>query len=360
MRARFAKPWMLALMLLTSSATAQVRVQDVCKLQGQRVNKLSGFGLVVGLEGTGDGGTNVPTMRALMNLHRRYAQPIFELQELVENGSVALVVVEASLPEVGAREGQRIDVTVSAIGPAKRIIGGQLLVTPMQDALLMAPNILALAGGKIEAVDMEAGRRGIIRGGATLEEEFIYNFVEEQRITLVLDDQHSSFGWAQTVARAINHALRGPSSEGVAEFNDKGELVVVEDSAVALDARNVIVRIPAYEKDNPASFVRQILETEIFELPKQEARVTINRTTKNVAFSGVVTIAPTVLQVPGVGSITIGKPDAPGTERRDSLARLEELLKALSATQATPEQVMAAIEHLSRSGSLHAKVEYVE
>lgn len=344
----------------TAPAAAQVRVQDIVHVQGQRINKLSGFGLVVGLDGGGDGGKNAPTMRALAALHRKYAQPILDIEELIDNSSVALVAIEAIVPQYGAREGQRVDVIVSAIGPAKRIVGGQLLIAPLQEATLSVPDILALAGGKVEMADQNY-RRGIVRGGATLEEEFVYRFIDGQHVTLVLDDQHAGFGWAQMAARAINYALKNPGSEGISEFDAQGKLITIKDSAVALDARNVRVRIPAYEMGDPSDFLRLILEAEIFELPKQEARVTINRTTKNVAFSGSVTISPTVLQVPGVGSVTIGKPNPDGSAANpDSVARLEELLKALSAIQASADQTVAAIEHLARSGSLHARVEYVE
>lgn len=352
---------LLCVVLLSTPALA-VRVQDVARLQGQRTNKLAGFGLVVGLPGTGDGGkTSAATVRALMQLHRRFAQPVIDPQELIANNSVALVSVEVTIPEYGAREGQRLDVVVAAIGPAKSIIGGQLLTTPLQESLLGLPDILALAGGKVEQSDSQNSSRGIIRNGATLEEEFLYTFIAGQHITLVLDDQHAGYGWSQMVARAIVQAVKAPNADGVTEYNDKGEIVVVHEIASAMDARNVRVRIPTYEMADPAAFIRLVLEAELFELPKQEARVVINRTTRNVSFSGGVTIAPTVLQVPGVGSVSIGRAPAPGAATtEENVARIDELLKALAAVQATPEQIVATIEHLAQSGGLHAKVEYVE
>ncbi|MGE3180420.1 MAG: flagellar basal body P-ring protein FlgI [Phycisphaerae bacterium] len=352
--------------MLPKTAEAAVRVQDIAKLKGQRINRLMGFGLVVGLDGSGDGGKNAPTMRALMALHRRYAQPILDIEELIANDSVALVTVEAQIPEFGAREGQQVDVVVSAIGPAKSIAGGQLLTTPLQESMLSVPNILALAGGRLEVSAGKNQRRAIVRGGATLEEEFIYHFIDGQHITLVLDDQHAGFGWAQMAARAITHALKTPNTNGISEFNEQGELVVIEEIATAIDGRNVRVRIPTYELKQPANFIRLVLESEIFELPRQEARVTINRTTKNVSMSGTVTISPTILQVPGLGSITIGKEiksdeTAPEANKQDeNLTRLEDLMQSLSEIQATPDQIVGAIEHLARSGSLHAQVDYVQ
>ncbi len=373
--------------LLAPPAAAEVRVQDVARLQGQRTNKLMGYGLVVGLNGTGDGEKYVPTMRALMRLHQRFHSPVVELSEVRGNRSVALVAVEAQIPEWGAREGQTIDVTVSAIGSAKSLKGGQLLVTPLQYALFdeqdpMTQGILALAGGRVSLLSEAEPSRGIISQGATLEEDFIYSFIEDDRITLVLDDAHAGWPWAQMIARAINHEHSGaltlrPGANG--DVTDTGGA----DVAVAADPRNVIVVIPGYERSNPAAFISRVLQTPLFMLPQQQARVTINRATKTVSFTGSVRVSPTTLAVPGLGNVTIGRSESPGrngaaaepagrptpaaaaapaaspTLRPASAAvEFSEFLAALSGVKASPDQIIAAIESLQRSGSLHAQVQY--
>ena len=141
-----------------------VRVQDVARLQGQRTNKLMGYGLVVGLNGTGDGEKYASTMRALMSLHRRYAAPVLSEEDLKGNNSVAIVAVEVTIPEYGAREGETLDVVVSVVGRAKSLGGGQLLTTPLQFAMFdpqdpSTQQIFALAGGTGLSYRMRKCRR---------------------------------------------------------------------------------------------------------------------------------------------------------------------------------------------------------
>ena len=354
-------------------AAAEIRVQDIARLQGQRTNKLMGYGLVVGLNGTGDGEKYASTMRSLAALHRRYHAPVMSDSDLKGNNSVAIVTVEATIPEYGAREGQTLDIVISVLGKAKSLEGGQLLTTPLQYAMFAANDpgsqqIFALAGGRIELPDQEVPTRGIIHHGATLEADFFYSFVDGQYITLVLDDAHAGWTWAQMMARAINHAeseltLDQPTGSG------SSRRVVYTETAAALGPKNVRVRIPRAELPRPANFISRILQTELFMLPEQQARVTINRNTQNVSFTGTVTISPTVLQIPGFGTVSIGgeggaQAGATGVVGLDPQqvggVEFQELLETLSTLRVTPDQMIAAIEHLHKTGTLHAQLRYEE
>ncbi len=297
-------------LLLPGLARAEIRVQDIARLQGQRTNKLMGYGLVVGLSGTGDGDKYASTMRALAAMHKRYQNPVLSDADFKGNSSVAIVSVEVTIPEFGAREGEMLDVVVSVLGKAKGLAGGQLLTTPLQYAMFDARDpatqqIFALAGGRIELADPLAPTRGLIRGGATLEADFFYTFIDGQFITLVLDDAHAGWTWSQMIARAVNH---GESELTIPDPTDglQGQRVVYSETATALGPKNVRVRIPSAELPSPAGFISRVLETELFMLPEQQARVTINRTSKNISFTGTVTISPTVLQIPGFGTVSIG------------------------------------------------------
>jgi flagellar P-ring protein precursor FlgI len=352
---------LLGALAAVSAARGEVRVQDIARLQGQRTNKLMGYGLVVGLNGTGDGEKYLPTMRALMRLHQRYHAPIIADADVKGNRSVALVVVEATIPEFGAREGQALDVTVAAIGAAKSLRGGQLLTTPLQYAMFDdkepdTQHILALAGGKLLVPSDVEATRGTVPQGATLEEDFIYNFIEGGRITLVLDDTHAGWTWAHMVARALNHELANAAALQDPNVNSP---VVSGTTAVALGPKNILVTVPAYELANPANFISRVLQTQLFMLPEQAARVTLNRTTKNISFTGTVTVSPTVLQLPGLGTVLIGKPDAAKDKNGVSQpVRFSELLDTLSSIKATPDQLMDAVEQLHKSGTLHAQLQY--
>ncbi len=354
--------WLVPLLLgAVSAAWAEVRVQDIAHLQGQRTNKLMGYGLVVGLPGTGDGEKYLPTMRALMRLHERYHSPILSDADVKGNNKVALVTVEATIPEHGARAGEVLDVVVSAIGSAKSLQGGQLLTTPLQYVMFdeedpATQQILALAGGQVTIPDGSTATRGLVRHGAVLEEDFFYSFIEDDYITLVLDDQHAGWTWAHMMTRAINHELATPDTPD-AKPGDGPD--AEQDVAVAMGPKNVAVRIPPFELGTPANFISRVLQTPLFMLPQPAARVIINRTTKNVSFTGAVTISPTVLQIPGVGTVLIGKRnDAAGPGNRIGAVEFNELLNMLSAIQVTPDQLLDAIEHLHKTGTLHAQLQY--
>jgi flagellar P-ring protein precursor FlgI len=343
-------------------------VQDIARLQGQRVNKLMGYGLVVGLDGTGDGGKNRRTARALAALHRRFHQPIFEAADLRDDNNVAVAMVEVTIPEYGAREGQALDVVVSALA-AKSIQGGQLLNTPLQFVMFdqndpSTQTIFALAGGRIDLTDEDQPTRGVIRGGAVLEEDFFYSFIDGDAVTLVLDDAHAGFPFTQMVARAINHDLANP-----ADAADGAAATLAADVAEAVGPKNVVVRIPNYELPRPAAFLSRVLQTPLFELPQPPARVLINRTTKNVSFTGTVRISPTVLQIPGLGTVTIGATGAADTgavgvvgldTEKAGGVEFQQLLDTLGKVKLTGKQTVEAIEHLHRTGTLHAQLIYTE
>lgn len=351
-----------------AAAAADIRVQDVAKLKGQRTNKLVGWGLVVGLDGTGDTIKSPATMRALAKLHEVFHSPVTNLDDLKSNNTVAIVMIEATIPEFGAREGSTLDVVVSAVGSAKSIRGGRLLTTPMQDSMLSRPEIAALATGRVDVLDPKNQRSGIVRGGATLEEEFFYNFILDGCITLVVDDAKAGFNWAQVIARTINFELANPADDLNTGESAAARVVVDAEPAVALGPKNVRVRIPAAELARPAAFISRVLEARVFATPDEVARVLINRITNQISFSENVTITPTVLHLPGLGTISIGgggntAPTSPmvGLDQgKQAPVGFKDLLDTLSRLQLPPEQVVQAIEHLHRSGALNAQLEYTE
>ncbi len=357
----------LFLGVLSGLVQATERVQDVARLQGQRTNRLFGFGLVVGLNGTGDGPSSAATIRALMSLHKRYHQPILDGLELKNNKNVAIVTVEATIPEFGGREGQQVDVVVSAIGPAASLKGGQLLTTPLQESTLAIDDVLALAGGRIDLPDAESMRRGIIRQGATIEEDLFYNFLEDGCIWLVLDEARAGYQWAEVIARSINLELSNPAERAAGRSQSTRQLVAAQGPAVALDPRNVRIRIPDYELNDPAEFISRVLQTPLFVTPHEPALVTINRTTQKVSFRGLVTIAPTILHLPGTGALSIGNTgvaaapsSAPAAGTNDGAIEFQQLMDMLARLQLAPDEVISAVEHLHQSGALRARLIYVE
>ena len=358
------KPITFAIVVgLVATAAGEMRVQDIAQLQGQRTNRLMGYGLVVGLNGTGDSSKSAPTMRALMKMHQRFHQPVLALEELDDVSNVAIVTVEAEVPEFGVREGERVNVIVSAFA-AESLKGGQLLTTPLQYAMFDPDNpatqqVFALAGGRIDLPDESNSRRGVIHDGCTFEADFYYNFVLDGAITLVLDDEHAGYTWSQLVARVINHEISNPNDAQALARRGDANL----PAAVAIGPKNIRVRIPDYELTRPAGYISRVLQAVVFATPKQQALVCINRATGNVSFTGNVTISPTVLQIPNLGTIAVGAGESEAALGGDSDAQqiaFQELLGTLSKLQLGPGEMVAVVEHLHKTGTLHAKLVYTE
>lgn len=371
--------WPLAtgvLLVVASTLVANPRVGDITHLQGARSNKLMGLGLVVGLQGTGDGGKYAPTIRALAELQKKFANPIVSLDDLKEARNVAIVQVEATLPENGAREGDRIDVVVSSLGPAKSLKGGRLMIAP-----LLGPNpddtrgVMALASGPLQFESPELLTVGRISQGATLEQDWIHHYValgrelplpirarpavrpDETYATLVINQGHDEWGVAHQIAFAINSHLK------VAAEDES------EDHALVIDPRTILVRLPAADRDNPAGFLSEVENCQL-SMPSTEARVNINQATGTVIISGDVEISPTVISHKGLTITTTVPKTRPAADRPQVVeqnfvaldpknkggASLQDLVDALNLLRVPPQDRITIIQKLNETGRLHATV----
>jgi len=358
------------LVVMPAARTARaVKIGDITHLKGQRVNKLVGIGLVVGLKGTGDGGKFGPAIRPLAAMLTKFADPVLSLQELKDTKNVALVSVEATLPENGVREGDEVDVSVCTLGPAKSLVGGRLFVTPLLGPSPTDERIFALASGPVHIPDPKTPTVGVVRHGARMEADVIHNYMVLGRelqhrnawiepdalyLTLVIDHAHASYGMAYTIAQMINEDASGPER--------------MERIALAADPKNVIVRIPASEQQDPAAFIARIESLDLL-LPAAEARVTINRKTQTIVVTGDVEISPVVISHADM-TITTAAPAVPpannapaGPRRWVALdpqrrggTRLTDLLQALEQLKVPAKDQIEIIEELHRTGKLHARL----
>jgi len=245
-----------------------VKVGDITKLQGSRHNKLVGFGLVTGLGENGDKEYG-PTVRALTKVHERFASAVMPADDLTKTG-VALVMLEATLPRFGIREGDEVDVSVTAVGSAEQIVGGRLLVTPLVSPFRFNDPPYGFASGMIRQVDPETPTVGVIKSGAVLERDIIYSFIalgrdlpfetqwvrpDQRYITLVLDDRHANPVLANTVAMTINglFSQRTSAQAGASGLED-----VENNLAIAVDPKNILIRIPPVELAKPMAFINDI------------------------------------------------------------------------------------------------------
>ena len=357
-------PWPLSLRMIVALATiaallvepahARTLLKNICRVKGQEENTLVGQGIVVGLKGTGDNANSIPTVRALARIIQLMGTPTgkrgaLELKEDIKN--VALVTVTATVPAAGARQGDTIDCTVSSIGGAKSLAGGQLFITAMEGPQIESERVYAFSQGAIHVDDLKAPTTGRIFKGCRIEEDFFNPFIKDGKITLVLDRNHADFQVAQDVADLIN---------GQPYFQTHSEL-----TAQAINQENVVVQIPPQYRDKPVFFVSQVLSLPMLE-PQTEARVVINQKTGTIVFGGDVEIGAVVIthknMVVDVGS-TNGQSTAPPASRfvpletnANPTPKLKALVDTLNALKVPPEDVIDIVKGLDRDGKLHGQL----
>ncbi|PBO37246.1 flagellar P-ring protein [Salmonella enterica] len=351
----------IVLALVATLAHAE-RIRDLTSVQGVRENSLIGYGLVVGLDGTGDQTTQTPfTTQTLNNM-------LSQLGITVPTGTnmqlknVAAVMVTASYPPF-ARQGQTIDVVVSSMGNAKSLRGGTLLMTPLKGVdsqvyALAQGNILvggagASAGGSSVQVNQLNGGR--ITNGAIIERELPTQFGAGNTINLQLNDE--DFTMAQQITDAINRA-RGYGS------------------ATALDARTVQVRVPS-GNSSQVRFLADIQNMEVNVTP-QDAKVVINSRTGSVVMNREVTldscaVAQGNLSVTVNRQLNVNQPNTPfgggqtvvtpqtqidlrqsggSLQSVRSSANLNSVVRALNALGATPMDLMSILQSMQSAGCL--------
>ncbi|WP_312464327.1 flagellar basal body P-ring protein FlgI [Pantoea endophytica] len=356
-------------MLLGFSLLAHAdRIRDLTSVQGVRDNQQIGYGLVVGLDGTGDQTTQTPfTTQTVSNMLSQLGITV-PAGTNMQLKNVAAVMVTAKLPTF-ARQGQTVDVVVSSLGNAKSLRGGTLLMTPMKGVdnqvyALAQGNILvggagASAGGSSVQVNQLNGGR--ITGGATVERELQSNFGSQNTINLQLNNE--DFSMAQRIADAIN-------SRGIG-------------SAQPLDARTVQIRV----SPNNSSQVRLLAEIQNLDVavPLEDAKVIINSRTGSVVMNREVTLN-TCAVAQGNLSVTVNQqqnvsqPDTPlaggqtvttnntqidlrqsggALQRVNASANLNNVVRALNALGASPIELMSILQSMESAGCLRAKLEII-
>jgi flagellar P-ring protein FlgI len=359
---------LLLLALLAAPLAQAERLKDLATVAGVRSNQLSGYGIVVGLDGTGDQTTQTPfTVQSIVSMLQQKGvnmPPGTSLQ--LKN--VAAVMVTASLPAF-AQPGQTIDITVSSIGNAKSLRGGTLVMTPLHGAdgqvyAMAQGNVLvggvgASAGGaQVQVNHLSVGK---ISGGASVERAVASNLGENNQIRLEL--VQTDFTTASRVVEAINNHF-GP------------------DIATALDGRVIRVRSPS-SSDQRVAFLG-ILESLEVSPAKVAAKVIMNARTGSVVMNTAVTLdtcaishgnlSVTISSEPQVsqpnsfsGGQTVVTQNTQVEVKKDpgkvvvvkGGANLSEVVKAMNAIGASPQDLLSILQALKAAGSLHAELEII-
>lgn len=354
-----------------SQASAEVRIKDITDVGGARGNQLFGFGLVVGLDGTGSRSTFTQDVAVQMLQRMNYTTGIFAAnpaESIVRSTSISAVLVTAEIGPFN-RKGARIDVTVSAMDDARSLQGGTLIFTPLRGA---DGNVYALAQGPLSiggfAVTVGGGGTaggvqknhlnvGRIPGGGIIEKEAPGELVRDGKATLLLRDP--DFNTARLIAKTINN--RYPNT------------------ALATDPGAVVLCQPVDPHKTATLFLAEVGLLEV--RPDQPARVVIVERTGTVVAGEHVSISPTAVahgnlylgvsitplisQPPplSAGTTAVGRvPQVAATEQPARLVQLPqattvaEVARALNALGVTPRDLIAIFQAMKRAGALHAEL----
>ncbi|MDE2615440.1 MAG: flagellar basal body P-ring protein FlgI [Burkholderiales bacterium] len=361
---------LLGLCLLGTQPALAGRIKEVAAIEGVRSNQLTGFGLVIGLDGTGDQTTQMPyTTQTMSNYLQQMGIALSpDLASRLQLKNVAAVLVTAQLPAF-ARPGQNMDVTVSSMGNAKSLKGGTLISTPLrgadgqvyalaQGSLVIAGAGAAAGGSKVQINHLSAGR---IPGGAQIERAVPTPLLEGDSIRLGLEA--SDFQTAHRVAVAINTRF----GDGVAR---------------ALDGRTVDVRAPT-EPNDRISFLAELEELPLKNsVPK--ALVVINSRTGSIVLNQAVTLGPCAI---AHGNLSVSISSTPVISQPGPLSsgqtvvaekanieirqepgiliqvpaapKLADVVRALNALGATPQDLLAILQAIKAAGALNAELEVI-
>jgi flagellar P-ring protein precursor FlgI len=354
-----AAAWAGAIVLWLAVPVEATRIADVTHLQGRRHNQLLGYGLVTGLAGTGDGGKYLPSILQLQSMLQKFEIPV-PASALTDTKNVAVVMLQATIPDNGVREGDRIDVRVNSTGAAKSLAGGYLVSTPLQGPGL--DRIFAFASGPVRLPDPKAKTSGVVVQGATMEADVIHNYISDDwEITLVLEDVHASHALASVIAQVIN--------ENASEVGQARKI------AEAVGPKNVVVMIPEEERGDPVDFIGRVENTELL-MPPGEARIVINRQTGTIAIGESVEIGPAVITHNGMSIMTSQPPVEPTADRplvREEHAvavetpkrgnggtKLRDLVETLNQLSVPSSEIIEIVENLHRLGKINGKLVIVE
>jgi flagellar P-ring protein precursor FlgI len=358
----------ILLVAVGSDAAHAARIKDIANIRGVRQNQLFGYGLVVGLDGSGDGNKSVFTVQSLSSMLEKMGVTIDPDDVKVKN--VAAVMITADLPPF-ARTGSRIDVLVNSIGDAKNLQGGTLLLTPLKGA---DGKVYAVAQGPVSTGGFSYGKgtgTGVqknfptvanIVGGALIEREIANNFNERELLTLAL--HAPDFTTATRMAQAINAAF--------------GDVL-----AHAPDAGTIEVKVPDLYRGRSVELVALIENIGV--TPDIVSKIIINERTGTVIMGENVRIA-TIAIAHGNLSIQVNRQDNVSqplpfsrggqtvvTSDRDMVVQegrnplflvesgvsIGEVVRALNALGVSPRDLIAIFQALKAAGALQAELQII-
>jgi len=356
---------LVALVLSSMSAGATSRIKDLANIEGVRQNQLIGYGLVVGLNGTGDTLNNIPfTKQSLQAMLERMGVNI--RGATIRTGNVAAVMVTGNLPAFGT-QGTRMDVTVSALGDSKNLQGGTLLVTPLLGA---DGNVYAVAQGSVAVAGFaaEGAAASVVRGvptvgripnGAIIEREIEFALNRLPNVRLAL--RNADFTTAKRIAAAVNDFLGAKTAEPI-------------------DPSTVQMSIPAEFKGNVVAFLTEIEQLQVE--PDLAAKIVIDERSGIIVMGRDVRVATVAV---AQGNLTVSISESPQVSQPNPLSRgrttvtpnssvkvtedgkkfalvkdgvsLQQLVDGLNGLGIGPRDLISILQAIKAAGAIQADIE---
>jgi flagellar P-ring protein precursor FlgI len=356
---------LVALACLAAVPARAARIKDIADVEGVRSNQLTGYGVVVGLDGSGDGQQSLFTIQSILSMLRRRGVTISVDPRQIRVKNAAAVVVTANLPPF-AHSGNRIDVEVSTMGDAKSLRGGTLILTPLigpdQQVYAVAQGPVSIGGGfSTEAAGASASSgfatAGTLPGGAIVEREVPVTLGADGILRLSLHD--ADVTTATRIASAVNASIG-------------------DGSAQAVDPATVEIHL--LQQERVMALLPEIENLEV--RPDHRARIVVNERTGTVIMGDNVRIAPVAiahgsLQITVKTDLGVSQP-APFSNGKtvvvpdssinveggkahvamfDSGVNLGQLVGGLNALGVTPQDLIAVLQAIKASGALDAELE---
>lgn len=369
--------------MLWAAPAHAVRVKDLAYVQGVRANQLLGYGLVVGLAGTGDFGSAEFTVQSTVSMLSRMGIRV-EASD-VQTRNVAAVMVTAELPPFAA-SGQEIDVVVSSLGNARSLQGGTLLMTPLRgpdgEVYAIGQGPMTVGGYNVDGGAGTSARSGHtnvgrIPSGAIVERSLDVPFGNEPEIRLFL--REPDFTTAVNMAQAIGELFPPDASAAAGAADAANGPTPYAGIATAINASTVVVAVPELFSEAVSQFVALIERVEV--TPDAVARVIVNERTGTVVLGGRVRLSEVAV---AHGSLSVRvdtefetsqpRPFGEGSTRVVPNAdlqieegsstlrlirpepRIEDVVAALNAVGTTPRDLIAILEAVRSAGALHAEL----
>jgi flagellar P-ring protein precursor FlgI len=317
------------------SASKKTSIKDLVTIKGVRENPIIGYGLVIGLNGTGDGGGEI-TNKSLKKMFETLG---LKPEREITSKNVAAVIVTANLPPF-ARIGQKIDITISSIGDASSLAGGTLIVTPLKGG---DGQIYAIASGPLSIGGLEKGAKfattGRIPMGAIVEKELEINFAEKKAIRFAI--KKPDFTTASRVVKTINQELGGRY-------------------ASARDSTTVDLIVPNQYHRKVVELLAIVENFQV--IPARESKIIINERTGTIVAGGDIKIKNVAISH---GDLTVKAKDgdAGGGDKYlhiiNQTTTINELVNALNAVGAGPEDLISIFQTLHKNGALVADIEFI-